>query len=120
MTHQRSGSQLVRHLPKAIVLLLFLFSILDLFSQQSQKYYNIQNLDINTEYADFGVTFYKGNQVLFASSMKDRTIKRRDRGHNRMEFLQFYKGIVEKDGQIIDVTKFSTEKFCFIAKYIAR
>ena len=96
---------------KAIVLLLFLFSILDFFSQEPHKFYNVQNLDVNTEYAEFGVTFYKGNQVLFASSMKDRTIKRSERGYNRMEFLQFYKGKIKKDGQIINVTRFSSEKF---------
>ncbi|MFT7331387.1 MAG: hypothetical protein ACI848_001465, partial [Roseivirga sp.] len=96
---------------KTIVILLFLLSILDLFSQEPQKFYNIQNLDVNSEYADFGVTFYKDNLVLFASSMKDRTIKRSKRGNNRTGNIQFYKGRIRKDGQIIDITRFSTENF---------
>ena len=96
---------------KGLFLLLFLFCILNLFSQKPQKFYNVQNLNINSEYADFGVTFYKDSLLLFASSKKDKTINRKERSYNRMEYLQFYKGRIQTDGQIIGVTKFSTEKF---------
>ncbi|AOW19906.1 hypothetical protein LPB138_04070 [Urechidicola croceus] len=49
--------------------------------------------------------------VLFASSKKDKNLKRRDRSHNRMEYLEFYKGLIGDDGQIFGGGRYSYEKF---------
>ena len=96
---------------KTLNFLLFIACLNFLYAQESIKVINIQNLDVNTEFADFGVSFYKGNQVLFTSSKKDRVVKRKDRSHNRMQYLKFYKGIVAEDGQIISEELFSKEKY---------
>lgn len=87
-----------------------IFSI-NSFSQESDRFINIQNLDINTKLADFGVSFYKNDLVLFASSKKDRELRRKDRSHNRMGYLEFYKGLIGDDGQIILAGQFSLEKY---------
>ncbi|MCF6280310.1 MAG: OmpA family protein [Flavobacteriaceae bacterium] len=94
-------------------LLFFLFIIFSInsFAQEPDRFVNIQNLDINTKLADFGVSFYKNDFVLFASSKKDRDIRRKDRSHNRMGYLEFYKGLIGDDGQIILAGQFSLEKY---------
>lgn len=96
---------------KNIFLILAIISINNLFAQDPERFINIQNLDINSEYADFGVSFYKSDLVLYASSKKDRSIPRRERSHNRMEYLQFYKGLIGTDGQIVPAGRFSLEKY---------
>ncbi len=96
---------------KSLNLILFFACCNFLYVQEHSKIINIQNLDINTKYADFGDSFYKNNLVLFASSKKDRDLKRKDRSHNRMEYLQFYKGRIADDGQIISKGPYSKEKY---------
>ncbi len=81
------------------------------FAQDAERFIEITNLDVNSGYADFGVTFYNNDMVLFVSSRKDKTLKRKDRSHNRMQYLQFYKGLIGDDGQIIYGGRYSLEKF---------
>lgn len=95
---------------KLFLILLIIFTT-NIFAQEPERFINIQNIDINTELADFGVSFYKNDLVLFASSKKDRELKRKDRSHNRMGYLQFYKGLISDDGQIILAGQYSLEKY---------
>ncbi|PHR70191.1 MAG: hypothetical protein COA67_08670 [Lutibacter sp.] len=96
---------------KILNLILFFACCNFLSAQEQGKVINIRNLDINTEYADFGVSFYKDNLVLFASSKKDRELKRKDRSKNKMLYLQFYKGSIADNGQIILEGLYSKEKY---------
>ena len=93
------------------IIILFFVCCSFLYAQEQVNVINIQNLDINTKYAEFGVSFYKDNLVLFASSKKDRELNRKDRSHNRMEYLQFYKGRITEDGQLIHEGLYSDEKY---------
>ncbi len=96
---------------KNILLLLAFISFINTYSQDPERFINIQNLDVNSEFADFGVSFYKSDLVLYASSQKDRSVRRKDRSHNRMGYLEFYKGLIGKDGQIIPAGQFSLQKY---------
>jgi outer membrane protein OmpA-like peptidoglycan-associated protein len=98
----------VKNILLPILLLLFITTI---NAQNPERFNNIQNLDINTEYAEFGVSFYKTDLVLFASSKKDRELRRKDRSNNKMGYLEFYKGLIGTDGQIILGGQFSLEKY---------
>lgn len=81
-----------------------------LFSQHTD--YHIINTSINSEFAEFGVTYIKNNNVLFASSKKlnrDISNKRIKRQNNRQLFLELYKGFINEEGDIIQTEKFTNE-----------
>ncbi len=94
-----------------ILFLLCTFCVLKFYAQESDRLVNITNESINTEYADFGVTFYKDNKILFASSRIDESVKRNGRSNNRQLNLKFYKGVIGNEGEIIFDGVFSSEKF---------
>jgi outer membrane protein OmpA-like peptidoglycan-associated protein/translation initiation factor IF-1 len=84
-------------------LFLLLFANLT-FAQQPE--YEIFNTSINTEFAEFGVTYSNNNSVIFASSKKTKTEKRHN---NRQLHLELYHGIITENGDIIESNKFSKE-----------
>ena len=96
---------------KKLLLLSFLLSYISFFAQESERFIEIINLDVNSSYADFGVTFYKNDMVLFASSRKEENVKLSERSRNRMKHLFFFKGLIGDDGQIIFAGRYSLEKF---------
>lgn len=90
--------------------LLLAFICNSLFSQQTE--YHIINTSINSEFAEFGVTYLKNNRVLFASSKKinrDDSNKKVRRQNNRQLFLELYKGFITEEGDIIEPEKFTNE-----------
>ncbi len=100
------------------VKLLSLFVSIGILSSTAQetekftdKFIEVEKSKQSTQYADFGPHFYKDNMVVFASSKKDRDLKRKDRSHNRMAYLEFYKGTIGVDGDIENVEQFTKEKF---------
>ena len=93
------------------IFFLFTLCFINIYTQESNQFVNVTNESINTEYADFGVTFYKDNKILFASSRIDESVKRNGRSNNRQLNLKFYKGIIGNDGEIILDGIFSSEKF---------
>ena len=105
---KKTNSQNVKN--KLLLTTLLLFSI-SFFSQESERLIEIINLDVNSGNADFGVTFYKNDMVLFASSRKEDNIKLSERSRNRMKHLFFFKGLIGDDGQIIFAGRYSLEKF---------
>jgi outer membrane protein OmpA-like peptidoglycan-associated protein len=94
-----------------LLLILLLIFTTKLSAQDPERFNNIQSLDINTELAEFGVSFYKTDMILFASSKKDKELDRGNRSNNRMKYLEFYKGLIGNDGQIILGGQFSLEKY---------
>lgn len=92
-------------------LLSFILATLSFYAQESDRFIEITNLDVNSNNADFGVTFYKNDMVLFVSSRKEEKQKLKDRTHNRMQYLQFYKGLIADDGQIIFGGRYSLEEY---------
>lgn len=90
-------------------LFLFLF-ISTLFSQNNN--YEVTNTSINSKFAELGVTYLSDNMVLFASSKKredDKVFKKDRRKNNRELFLEFYHGLIDEDGDIIQDARFSKE-----------
>ncbi len=108
LTFKKIKSQNVKN--KLLLITLLLFSI-SFFSQESERLIEITNLDINSGFADFGVTFYKNDMVLFSSSRKEENVKISERSRNRMKHLFFFKGLIGDDGQIIFAGRYSLEKF---------
>jgi outer membrane protein OmpA-like peptidoglycan-associated protein len=53
---------------KKILLTLFVLATIHINAQQDFNNYEIKNISANTKYADFGVTFYGNNKIVFTSS----------------------------------------------------
>lgn len=96
---------------KYITILFLSLSINWCYGQNSSEFIEVKNLEINSEYADFGVKFYKNDQVLFASSRKDESVSRKEQSRNRMQHLEFYKGTIDNDGELILSGRYSSEKY---------
>jgi outer membrane protein OmpA-like peptidoglycan-associated protein len=90
---------------KKITLLVFLFS-LNSFGQEEN--YSVKNLDVNTEYSDFGTTYMGDSTVIYASTKKiSRTIGKRVWKQNMQPYLELYSGKISSDGAINDSENFS-------------
>lgn len=86
-----------------LILLLFCVSILN----AQELNYSIKNISENTKYQDFGVTYYGDSLAVFASSRKHKSISNKIWIGNKQPFLELYKGKVNKNGEITEVTRFS-------------
>lgn len=73
---------------------------------QSQNY-SIKNLEVNTEYSDFGVTYFGENNAVFASSKKVKGARNRTWYLNKQPFLELYSGTVSETGEIDNADLFS-------------
>jgi outer membrane protein OmpA-like peptidoglycan-associated protein len=91
---------------KIIFLLTVLFTI---FGTAQQENYKIKNLQVNTKYSDFGVTYYGDNSAVFASTRKDKAIRKRVWVINNQPYLELYQGNVSNSGEISEVEFFSKE-----------
>ena len=91
---------------KKITFIILLFSAV-LISAQNQANYSIKNISENTKLADFGVTFYGDNSVVFASSRKDKSIRNRKWYLNKQPYLELFKGNLGAEGEIVNVERFS-------------
>ncbi|MCW2120518.1 OmpA family protein [Flavobacterium sp. 7A] len=91
---------------KITILLVFLCGFAA-FSQSQN--YTIKNIDVNTKYSDFGVTYYGENGAVFASSKKVKGSRNKKWYLNDQPFLMLYKGSVTNTGEIVDTDFFSKE-----------
>ncbi len=74
---------------------------------QEAPQYEIKNLDqVNTKFADFGLSIYSGG-VIFASSRKDQSATNKKWKGNHQRFLELYKGSIMEDGEITNIEYFS-------------
>ena len=90
-------------------LLAFFCGFLIINAQQ----YEVFNTSVNSEDADFGVTFTNNNNVLFASSKKnekDVAFSKERRRNNSQLHLELYSAVVNENGDIIQTTQFTNEK----------
>ncbi|NLP57872.1 OmpA family protein [Lutibacter sp. B1] len=88
-----------------ITLILLLFCVSFLNAQDIN--YTIRNISKNTKYQDFGVTYYGDSLAVFASSRKDKSIRKRVWFGNKQPFLELYVGKVVENGDIINIERFS-------------
>ena len=70
-----------------------------------QDNYTIKNLEVNTTYSDFGVSYY-GGDAIYASSKKEHN-KSRKNWTNGQPYLELYRGAIDGTGEIIDSDTFS-------------
>ncbi len=70
-----------------------------------QDNYRVKNLDVNTEYSDFGVSFYQGDAIYASSRIDDN--KSRKNWTNGQPYLELYRGAIDGTGEIIDSDAFS-------------
>ena len=94
---------------KQIKLLFLVVFILLSTSNYSQKLKVIEstNLDLNSEYAEIGIKYLKNNKVLFASSRKNKSGKKRDKRNNRHMGLRLYTGTIVQNGEVAAIQLFS-------------
>ena len=62
---------------------------------------------INSRYSDFGPTYYKKDQIVFASSRDTGVFSRRIHKWNNQPFLDFYQSRIREDGKMTPPTRFS-------------
>jgi outer membrane protein OmpA-like peptidoglycan-associated protein len=86
---------------KIITVSLLLISIL-IGAQTTPGKHSIRNLDVNTKLADFGVAYFKNNEIVFASPSEKVTIIKRVWNENQQPFLDLYLGDIDSTGQIIN------------------
>lgn len=71
--------------------------------------YTIKNIDSNTKYSDFGVTYYGENSAIYASSKKIKGSRNKKWYLNSQPFLDLYKATVINTGEFIESKPFSKE-----------
>jgi len=69
-------------------------------AQTTAGEYVIKNIDINTEFADFGTTYFGADSVVFASPRSKRSIIKNVWKPNSQPYLDLYIGKVSDKGQI--------------------
>ena len=90
---------------KKITLVLLLFCV-SLFAQEDN--YSVKNIDVNTEYSDFGVAYLGDSTAIYASTRKDKnSIRKRVWQQNRQPYLELYSGVLTLEGEIIESENFS-------------
>lgn len=92
---------------KNILLICFVVFAVSLMAQTSKEY-EIKNLEINTEYSDFGASFYGENQLIYTSSKKGFGNTSRNWGENKQPFLDLYIGSIENNSEISNSKLFSS------------
>ena len=96
---------------KNYIKLLFIVVATSAFSQRyvfEEATYKIDTLDINTEFSDFGASYMGSNRVVFSSPKKKKLFTRTWKD-NKQPYLELYTGVVNKNGKIEKVKKFSED-----------
>lgn len=87
---------------KIIIAIVVFLSVGYLYGQEN---YQIKNLDVNTKYSDFGVSYYGGDAIYASSKKADNKSKKN--WTNGQPYLELYRGAIDPTGEIIDSDPFS-------------
>ena len=91
---------------KTFPLILLLFSCAFVSAQFDN--YKIKNLEVNTEYSDFGVTYLGDSTAIYASTkIVENTIRKKVWKQNQQPYLELYTGNLTSEGEIKDSKNFS-------------
>jgi len=86
---------------KKIILIAILFSVSFMSAQTTSGKYTVKNIYVNTEYADFGTTYFGKDSIVFSSPTKKKGIIRNVWKPNAQPYLDLYVGAIDSDGEII-------------------
>lgn len=73
----------------------------------AQQHYEVKRLTSNTEYSDFGVSFYQNDKVVFASSMKVRGNDKFNWRGNGQPYLDLYVAELTDENDFSGIKRFS-------------
>ena len=90
---------------KKLTLIVLIFCVGLITAQEAN--YTIKNIKENTKYSDFGVSYYGENEAVFASSRRDKAVRKRVWVFNKQPFLELYKGTVSSEGELTEIDRFS-------------
>ena len=91
---------------KQIILFSFFVFNFSLFAQ-TERTYEIKNLEINTKFSDFGTSYYGENGIIYSSSKKGFGNNSRNWRENNQPFLDLYIGKIEPNNEISNSLIFS-------------
>ncbi|MCL6296716.1 OmpA family protein [Jejuia spongiicola] len=91
---------------KNMLIIVLLFGIATFAQNQN---YIIKTINANTEYSDFGVTYYGDSSAVFTSSRKVKKSKNRKWNVNGQPFLDLYKSTITKTGEFVNTQPFSEQ-----------
>ncbi len=91
---------------KILCTIVFLLMSITSFAQLTAAQYKVKSLEANSEYGDFGTSFYGKDKIVFSSSRKNGISNKTWEG-NDQPFLDLYIGNVEADGEITRIRPFS-------------
>lgn len=76
--------------------------------EENSGKYELKKLSINSSYSDFGASFSPNDGIVFSSARDTGTYTRKLHALDNAPFLDLYKAKIKKDGQLVNVTKFSS------------
>ena len=85
---------------KKYFIIAILFSVTLITAQTTAGKYVIKNVDINTEYADFGTTYFGNDSIIFSSPTKKKII-RNVWIPNDQPYLDLFIGAIGEAGEIV-------------------
>lgn len=72
--------------------------------RQSNRF-TIKPVSINSSMPDYGVAFYKENQVIFTSARDTNVVERLKDRWNKKPFFKLYQATISADGDLVDAKK---------------
>ena len=105
---------------KIIVIVLFTFSLVS-FAQEVDdtnstkkipnysEDFEITNLSVNTIDSDFSVAYFRDNFIVFSSTREDESNRQKKWKGNNQRFLNFYKGEIDTNGDLISYENLTGE-----------
>ena len=90
---------------KKYIIITLLFSVGFIAAQTTVGEYNIKNIDINTEYADFGTAFFGTDAVVFSAPKNKRSLIKNIWKPNSQAYLDLYMGTIGNEGEIVNKQK---------------
>ena len=86
---------------RRILLIAMIVSVGYVYGQDN---YRIKNLEVNTKYSDFGVSYYQGDAIFASSRPTDNASK--NNWTNGQPYLDLYRGAITPEGEIVDPQDF--------------
>jgi len=84
---------------KKYIIIAILFSVSFMFAQTTAGKYTIKNINVNTQYADFGTTYFGSDSIIFSAPTK-KTMIRNVWKPNEQPYLDLYIGAIGEEGEI--------------------